>query len=199
MPQTPVSTTTAYCTTAQFINWYDVRTTGDLVMDDGSRATPGQLVSNAVLLQFLQEASGKVEAACLIGGRYTVADLQALLVPISGKLSNSAIFLAGIVSGIAGGELSRRRPGVDIPESLKEKIEEGKEALKALADGEIIFAFEETAAAGLIQEEYDSPGNVWARQGTAVQMQRFFGRRANRYWNPPRPTVIPAAGGVNEG
>ena len=191
---TPASATSPYCTPEQFLRWCDARTTGDLVRDDTTRATPTELLTDLVLLQFLQEASGRLESACFMGNRYSVDDLQALQEPVNGLLTNSAVMLAGIVAGVAAGELARRRPGVDIPESMKAKIDEGEKALELLSEGERILSFEQTARAGKMDEVYDSPMNVYQRYGVTVQCQRLFGLRGNRYLSARYPTINDVTG-----
>jgi hypothetical protein len=171
-PKTPVSAETAYCSVPQILNWFDARTVGDLVRDDGSRATPTQLQTDKVLQQMLQDASGEIEAACLVGGRYTVADLLVLN-------GNSSIFLAGIVAGLAYMKLMERRPEYEIPEP--KRVDQARKALEALSVGEAIFALQETSDAGRVEEDVETVADVDNRRMVSWHAARYLGLRANRY------------------
>lgn len=176
MGLTPVSGSTPYCTPAQFLNYFDARTVGDLVDDTGNRVSPSQLLTNAVLQQMLAEASGEVEAACLMGNRYAVTDLQALN-------GNSATFLAGIVAGIAYLKLLERRPDLDF--DTPPMAARADKFLQALSLGHRILAFQETANAGQVLDDYESPSIVNQIEQVSWHARRFFGRRTSRI--PIRP------------
>ena len=183
MAKTPISATSPYCTPAQFLNFFDARTVGDLVNDVGQRVPASQLLTDPVLGQLLQEASGEVEAACLMGDRYTVADLQALN-------GNSALFLASIVAGLTYFKLIERRPDLDF--EIPPMAQRADKFLRALSMGERIFAFQETADAGIVEDDYNSPALYDQTRGTSFECRRFFGRRVKRI--PIRPINYGAGG-----
>lgn len=179
----------SYCSVVQFLKRYDARTVGDLVSDDGTRVTPSGLSSNAVLLALLQEASAKVEAAAVVGNRYSPADLAEFANPTTvGNTamagSNMSEFLAGIVAHLTMPLLYRRRPDATLP--MMPQLEEAERLLNALADGVKIFGFQETMDAGIMDDEIETPTDVEARQLVTYTARRLFGTRNNRMW--PQPT-----------
>lgn len=173
MAKTVSSGSASYCTVAQFLAFFDSRTVGDLVSDSGSRVTAAQLTSNTTLGLLLQQASGELEAAALIGNRYTSADLVAL------AATNSGIFLASVVAGLAFRNLIRRRPDMEI--ATPPQVEEAEKCLQALSMGERIFGFQETMDSGETQEDTETSYDVDRRKMVSWHSQRYFGRRANRY------------------
>lgn len=181
--KTPVSGTAAYCTVGQFLNWFDQRVVGDLVMDDGSRNS--SLTTNAVLLQILQEASGDVEAAVMLGNRYAVADLQALAAN-----TNGGIFLAGIVAGLAFAKLLERRPDLEYKEP--DRTKKARAAVIAISSGDAILPFQETQAAGEIEEDVETVTDVDNRTMVSWHTRRYLGRRTARY-------VLSKSGGFSGG
>lgn len=148
MPLTPNSGLVPYCTPAQYIAREDVRQTGDLVRDDGTQATPSELLTDPNLFVALQDASGEVEAACFVGNRYTAADLQAL----AAQGGNSGAFLARIVSGLAYGLVHDRR-GMVVTVN-PQSVPNARAQLDSLRSGAAIFAFAESEAAGLAYSRF---------------------------------------------
>ncbi len=145
MPLTPISGANAYATPQDFRIRFDTRTTGDLVTDDGTQVTANGLLTDQVLLVALAEASGEVESACMIAGRYDPADLYALN-------GNSQQFLIRIVCAIAAQWLYNRRwlAGDDILGGYQW----AQQYLTMLTQGARIFAFAETVAAGLPKDQF---------------------------------------------
>ena len=171
MPLTPISSATAYATPADMATRYDVRTTGDLVEDDGTQESSANLLTNAKLLALLADASGEVESACLVAGRYTPADLQALT-------GNSQQFLVGLVCAITAQRLYERRwlEGDDV----LPRYEWAQQYLKKLSTGENIFAFAEVAAAGLPKDQFMTDFD-FQRLNMVSGVTRFMGTRLDRY------------------
>jgi phage gp36-like protein len=106
----------SYATPAQMLNRYDDRRLGDLVRDDNTRATSAQLITGAdaaILQSMLDDGAGEIDTACLIGGRYTVADLQGLVTSFTTGSSDpafhSACVLIRINCDLAYGYLMERR------------------------------------------------------------------------------------------
>ncbi len=177
--KTVISGTVAYCTPAQFLQRYDYRTVGRLLLD----APPGPLgiakadvLADPNLATFLLEASGEVEMACLLGEYYTVGDLIALV------STNGGEKLAGLVADLTMWRVYDRRP--DKAAEMPQRCEIARGLLDALAEGKKIFPFLESAKAGHLNSAVETPPQVVARNGSVVQSQRYWGRRADR--NLPR-------------
>jgi hypothetical protein len=142
----------------------------DFLSDVGTRDVAGA-AGSTVLATLLKQASGEVEAACLKGNRYRVADLQALT-------GNSLEMLRGLVAALALGLLVRRRP--DLRRGPFPQAEEARQELGRLAAGEAIFGLQEVADAGEASHEAEDAADVEARNLSSYQARRFFGRRGNR-------------------
>lgn len=169
MAKTPLSSATSYCTGAQFLMFYDPTAVAMLLSDDGTPVADPE--NDPTLAEFLQSASGKVEAACLVGGKYAPEDLAALT-------GNMAGFLAQLVADLAWGPLYRRRPNFTPAEIPSEK--EANQLLNALGAGTKIFGFVETVDAGVLELDEETTADVEERNMVTFQAQRYFGRRANR-------------------
>lgn len=144
----------AYATPAQMFERYDARTIGDLVSDEDIRVPSADLATDSKLLAALNDASGDLESACLVGGRYTAAQLAALT-------GNSLYYRVRITCDIAMWYLLQRRAGGDADELEKfEKLRMGH--LKRLQSGESIFGIDEHIAAsvptidGMSTVQYDN-------------------------------------------
>src|SRR6266446_5181394 len=158
---TVISSTTEYATQADFLIRFDARTTADLLSDTGTRVDPSLLGANQTLKYLLKEASGLVEAACLKGDRYTPADLKQLTVLVLGNTTNAYEMLKGIVCGLVAWTLFDRRP--DKRQSMPLKAQWAIDMLEALATGQRIFGFQETADAGLAEHHVETPQDVTDR------------------------------------
>lgn len=165
------STSSPYCTPAQYLKYADARTTGDLVGDVGQRVDPPTLLTDAVLAAALLRASGDVEAACLAGERYLPADLTALAGTAGGE------YLAGLVADLALGYLYRRRPDKG---KAPGAVEDALAKLAALKSGEAVFGIVEVEQAGRGSHEVETASDVEDRALTATEMSRYFGTRVNR-------------------
>ena len=127
----------SYATGLEFIQRYDERTLGDLVSDTGTRVTVN-LDTNAVLLQHLEDASGKIESALLVGNKYQVEDLE-------GLPDNSAAYLKRLTCDVAF-SLLRQRRGYDIEQYVG--VKESLETLNRLQLGERVFNIDEVKVNG---------------------------------------------------
>jgi phage gp36-like protein len=121
----------SHATPANFLARYDARVVGDLVDDTGNQREASELQTNPVLQAMLDDASGTINAALLVGGRYTVADLQGL----TGDAKN---FLIRICCDIAKAYLLRRRPTRDA-EADKAEMELAERHLEQLRSGDAVF------------------------------------------------------------
>ena len=181
---TPVSTSVAYCTPAQYLTFCDARRTGNLCSDNQVTVPPSQLPTNANLLAALQRASGMVEASCLKGARYSPADLANLTQAAdvtAGKLSNSQQFLIGLVADLAYGILHERRgwakEGVVLPQ-----VERAWVVLKELEEGKEVFALQEAMNAGNPPNPYFmQPADFTKRNFSSNQAANYFGERAQQF------------------
>ncbi len=178
-PLTPNSSLTAYATPADLFLLYDIRTIADLASDDGTRLggspnpNSATVAASPRILRLLLVNSGRLEASCVKGQRYMPIDLAALVAEGGG----SGAYLIQIVCALTMGDLFRRRPDLGKPD---ERTDEAEAALQALADGEQIFAFVETEAAGVMANNLNTPQDVQDRYLTTVQNHRLFGRRNNQ-------------------
>ncbi len=141
MAQTVLTSATAYAAPGDLVNYCDVRQIGDWCSDDDTRVSASNVLTNTIVLAALSTASGRVEASCLKGGRYTPADLQALT-------GVGQMFLKELVCVLAMYYLARRRR-FRFSETRLPDIAEAEKALKSLELGQTIFSFEDSASAGL--------------------------------------------------
>lgn len=167
---TPLSNLTSYCTPAQAVPFIDQRLVGELINDLDVRIAPAALLTNADWISLLQAASGEVESACMVAGRYNPSDL-------AGLTGNSAVFLQKLVARLAYGELfARRYPDREMPA----QVEQAWKLLEKLREGQMIFGLVETQAAGqLSAPQFVSVGDVQLLSLTSYMAGRYFGLRGN--------------------
>lgn len=180
MAKTPISGTDPYCDGAAFLIRYDWRTVADCLSDDNEPLAEAAVPTNTKLLSILRECSGKLEAAAMMGGKYTPEDLGLLT-------GNMAQWLASIVADMAAPRVLGRR-FVEFPD-YAERLKEAEGVLVALSKGELLFGLQENIDAGLLDSEVETPQQVEDRQMITYQSRAFFGRRANRSTVPP-PTRL---------
>lgn len=173
---TPVSTATSYCSGSDFLVWYDVRTVGEALSDDNVTIAPDQVPANAKLEKILLQASGKVEAATLLGKKYTLADLAALT-------GASKAFLQGLVADLAAPKVIGRR-FTEFPDYVA-RLQEAEGVLSALAKGEIIFGLQDQIDAGIQDNQNETPTDVEKRALATWNARRMYGRRNNQIWPGP--------------
>lgn len=121
----------SFATPAEFLERYDARIFGDVVRDNDEQATPAELLTDPNLQAALNDASGLIESACLVGERYTPTDLEALT-------GNSLYHLKRICCDVAMALLLQRRPSSD-PDKDTERLEIAEKHLDKLRDGERVF------------------------------------------------------------
>jgi hypothetical protein len=186
---TPVSSSASYCTTSQFLGWYDIRTVAEALSDTGTPIgatslgpdgnwiiNPTIVEANPTFVQLLQGAAGKIEAVCLMGGKYSLTDLQTLA--NQSPPSNQTIWLAQINADIAAPEILGRR-FMEFPDFVK-RAAEADGVLKALRDGEMIFGLLGQIDAGFLDPQHETPCTVDKRALATYTARRLFGRRNNR-------------------
>ena len=144
----------AFATAADLIARYDFNEVAEMASDSGS--AEGDLANSARVTAALADASGRIESSALVGGFYTVADLQ-------GLTGNSLAFLKRITCDLAYSFLLQARPGKYSDETRKQIFEQAESWLKQLRGGENIFNIARVTAASI--PSVDGP--------TAVEHQRL--------------------------
>lgn len=137
----------AYATSADLLLRKDQREVSDLVSDNGDPIAESALSSDTKLTAALSGASGEVNAALLAGGRYTVAQLEALT-------GDSLSYLKDIVCELTMYRLHRRRPDID-GKALEYYGQLRETLLGMLRSGQDVFAIDAHIAASL--PEVDGP------------------------------------------
>ena len=157
MPLTPITGSAPYCSPAQFLKRYDVRTVGDLLSDNNVRLTPSQVTTALTFNPItnpdtvLAEASGWLESMIIKGQRYQIQDLLNL----AATPGNGAAFLARLVADGTMYLLYDRRP--DRRANMPERVKAAHETYVALSRGEQILPFLETQEAGVHTERIRQP------------------------------------------
>lgn len=174
MAQTPVVSAT-YCSAAQLLIYHDWQQVADLVRDgNGPRPQRAALLdpnqpSGAILAGLLGSATGQLNSAALIGNRYTPDDLAALT-------DAGLLYLQKIVADLAYWQLAQRRQPMSANPDSVPGAREALETLEKLKNGERVFAFAETADAGL--PEVVVP-RVTSGPQTVRYASRLFGSHGN--------------------
>jgi hypothetical protein len=172
---TVLTSSTPYCTAVLFTTFHDWRHAADLLADDDTRlADEATVQANTKLEKFLMVASGVVESACLVSGRYKPADLTALT-------GATQAILQQLVADLAFWLMTRRRWPDTKPQDVP-GAGDALELLERLRLGERIFGLQEVADAGLATTTDMAPANsVYEVDRVSVQANRFFGvRRSER-------------------
>jgi hypothetical protein len=168
MPKTFNGAASSYATPADFLLMADARLIGDLVRDDGSEATPTQLLTDPVVIRALATGWGVVEAVLLKSRRYDSADL--LSIPKSSP--------AGAVLGWLNGGQSlpffRSRRGYQGMQEVP-WFKDSLDMLSRLGSGEIDLPFEETEDAGLPETDPILPTDRYFYNPTLLTLNpRYF-------------------------
>lgn len=142
-----------------------------MLVDDDIPLDVSAVPANTKLIALLKGSSGKLEAAALLGGKYTPADLASLT-------GNMAEWIADIVADLTAPKVLGRR-FIEFPD-YAERLKEANGVLSALAKGEWIFGIQEVIDAGVIDDTIETASDVEARSMITFQAGRYFGRRANR-------------------
>ena len=132
----------AYASPQDFIDRYDVRVVGDLASVDGTQVSQVGLLTNARLLQCLEDAEGEINSAVLVGQRYSTTDLAAMT-------GADAAHLQRICCEIAWYLLLSRRWYVVSGEHLKLAVEKYADHLEMLRAGKRVFNIVDVKEAGL--------------------------------------------------
>jgi len=160
----------SYATPADFLARFDARIFGDVVRDDNDQATPQELLDDPNLQAALDDASGDIEAACLVGERYTPTAL-------AGLTGNSVFHLKRICCDIAMAYLLRRRPS-DNADVDEKRIGTAEKHLDKLRTGENVF---------WRGDDIDQAGVVDMTGPTTVHLNQLnsIARRTHNYYPAP--------------
>ena len=132
----------AYASTIDLTRRYDERRVGQLILDNGEKATPAQITSSAVVSEILEDASSLVDAYALRGGKYTTTDL-------AGLTGSPQKFLKRLVCDLAYGLLVERRGFTETEARANAPgYARALGLLDKLAAGELIFTTDAAIAAG---------------------------------------------------
>lgn len=138
-----------------------------MVGDVNQRVAPTALLTDVNVAAALNRASGEVEAACLVAGKYTPTDLNALT-------GMSQSLLQGLVADLAFWFLMvRRYPGSQPTEAYKGAMEK----LERLRLSERIFGLTEVADAGLPVTTFTTQTDIDTLNLNTTISRRFFGVR----------------------
>lgn len=140
----------AYATPAQLIERHDANAIGDLASDDGVPVSRIDILTDGKVAAALNDASGDIDAALLVGGMYTVAQLSSLT-------GNGQYTLISICCEIAMARLYQRRPTFSV-DDYKKYLELSESRLERLRNGENTFGIAANIEAGL--PSVDGPTRV---------------------------------------
>jgi phage gp36-like protein len=132
----------AYASSADLVLRFDSREISDLLSDSGAAVDENDFATHPKLTAILDDASGEIEAALLVGKRYEASDL-------SGLTGNSLAHLKRITCELAMRNLLARRPAYK-PELLEGFEKRCQAHLKQLRNGENVFNLEDQKDAGVI-------------------------------------------------
>ncbi len=123
----------SFATPADMVLFVDQRRLQQLVSDSGTPAV--DLDNNNILLALLARASEEVQAAALVGKRYTTEELQELA-----DSGSNGYFLVGLVCDLAYGYLVQRRgTGAADMDRQAPAFNKALTTLERLKTGEYIF------------------------------------------------------------
>lgn len=173
---TLASSTVLFCPVAEFLKRVDMGVVAKLAADPPAVVVAfGALAADVNVLAALRDASGDIEAAAFMGNRYHKEDFELLL---TGPETNARGKLYRICSDLAWVYLFERRPNKDVeaPPSLQRSMA----WMDLLVSGKRIFAFVETADAGVTERVEASVEDVIERNGSVYQARALFGTTSDR-------------------
>src|SRR5262249_49827964 len=143
-----VTGTSAYCTGLQLRQRVDVREMCQLLSDSGVPISQSSFDVDPTILALLKEASGRVEAAALVGERYKIdSSGPNALASIATLGGNMGEYLAGMVARLAFWLVWIRRRNPLFGEKPTADVMMALEDLDRLASGELVFGMAEAMAA----------------------------------------------------
>ncbi len=162
----------AYVTPEQFLDRYDPRDIGDLVSKDNERVSESKLLNNSKLNRALEDASGIVRSAALVGRRYIDEELQQLA-------KDQDSFLVELVCDLT---LGRLITGRSLTAEVTPDVLRAQEWVAMLRLGERIFNVLKAAGAGLTTSGFITRQRRSELQFIAdVASPRYFPNRQVRF------------------
>lgn len=138
----------------------------------------------------MQEASGLIEAACLVGARYRILPANGStpaindLLAIQNAETNSSAMLAGLVAMLTMYLAWVRRPARFAKAAMPADTELAFERLDKLEKGELLFGTVENQQSGIVNIYQEGPREYDDRRLSVRVAAPFFGRRAQQ-WPAP--------------
>jgi phage gp36-like protein len=162
----------AYAEPADLLARHDNTVVAELCSEDEHAVPAEDLATDTNLLAALEDASGDVESAMLIGKRYTTAQLDALT-------GNSLAKLKRITCTIALAYLLERRPLVHVS-NAERLLKRAEEYLEQLRTGQRIFNVEDNLEKQL--PTIGGPTSVKAEELNTLgqRMVRYFPEEVSR-------------------
>jgi phage gp36-like protein len=170
----------AYCSGAEFLQRYDSRRVAQLVSDDGTVVPFAGLTGNGNILAALEDATAEINAAVLVGKRYTARQLEPN--PTDGGplylTLNGYYLLKRLCSDLAFGYLVARR-GLSAGESgsLAPRFEQAMAMIDRIRYGERIFdlADQSAADAGLAHSQLTGIESQFATNSIVRAASSYYG------------------------
>lgn len=160
----------AYATAADLIARKSSATLGALASDSDTEVAEGSLASDPKITAALLSASGAIESALVVGGRYTAAQLASLG-------TNANAYLVHMTCEIAMAYLYARKPTF-FSDEYKAALDLQDTYLERLRKGQNVFNIDENVAAGA--PSYASPSVA------EVDSLGLIVDRARARYYPPR-------------
>lgn len=169
----------AYATSEDMLARYDANTLGDLcsAADDGTPEL--DLASSPRMTAALEEAAGRIQAACFVSRLYSAEDLAALT-------GSSLALLVGLNCQLAMAQLMLARPEKFASEGVRDFRKDAETYLEMLRKGERLFDLAAPQDAGL--PTIDGPTAL------EVQNQNLITTRTRNYY-PSRASSLPIGRG----
>lgn len=157
----------SYASATDMIRRYDVRRLGELVRDNGTRATSGQLLSDTIMQEMLDDGTGMIEAACRVGKKYTRDDLD-------GMTGADEHLLIRLNCDLAYGSLLKRRgTSAQAMQEMAPRYFMALDILKKIWCGEWVFDLDAVKEAGLPEGDIRLSKDVDLLAGNTP---RYFGK-----------------------
>jgi phage gp36-like protein len=164
----------AFASASDLVKRYDVRRIGQLVYDDGTKASPAQVAADENVQAALDDADGFIRSAVRRGERYSDDDL-------SGLAGTAQAFLVRLCCDLAYGLLCERRGNLT-PDGVPPGYARAMQTLDLLANGERVLEVDAALAAGKPKRAVLS----YDRQ-LLSETRRLFGNLRLRDGNPGDP------------
>ncbi len=152
---------------------YDIDLVGDLATDGRETLDQANVPAHVNIIAALEDASGEIDAALKVGGRYTAEQL-------AGLTGNAAKHLKRICCAIAMCGLLDRRPEVSSTEYRERVYQRAKELLKSIKSGDNIFGLPEEVDAGVIDTGGPTVIEIEERNDLTARMGSYFPGAATR-------------------